>query len=67
MNEMDELKNSIEIPDELDLAIGSGIERGRKEKNKSLKLRRNRIIKKLGLAVGSIAIITTIVVLQNQN
>ena len=61
MNEMDELKNSIQIPDELDLAIRCGIEKGRKEKNKSLKLRRNKIIKKIGVAVASITILTTIV------
>jgi hypothetical protein len=61
MNEMDELKNSIEIPDELDLAIRCGIEKGKKEKNKSLKLRRNEIIKKIGVAVASITILTTIV------
>ena len=61
MNEMDELKNSIEIPDELDLAIRCGIEKGRKEKNKSLKLSRNKIIKKIGVAVASITILTTIV------
>ncbi|SFC34312.1 DUF4179 domain-containing protein [Clostridium uliginosum] len=61
MNEIDELKNSIVIPDELDLAIRDGIERGKKEKDKNVKSRKNKIIKKFGLVAASIIILTTIV------
>lgn len=63
MNEIDKLKNSIEIPDELNFAIKVGIERGRKEKNKLIKSRKNKIFKKLGITAACIAILTTVVVI----
>lgn len=61
MNEINDLKNSIEIPKELDLAIKNGIERGKIEKNKNINLRKNKAIKKFGLVAASIIIITTVV------
>lgn len=60
MNKMDELKYLIEIPNELDLAIKNGIDRGRKDKNKNAKIRKNNILKKLAVYVASIIILISI-------
>lgn len=60
MNEIDDLKDSIKIPNELDLVIKSGIERGRKEKNKNAKIRKNNILKKLVVSAASIIILIAI-------
>lgn len=54
MNEIDDLKDLIEIPSELDLAIKSGIERGRKEKGRNVKIRKNIGLKKVVVSAASI-------------
>ncbi|MBL4931382.1 DUF4179 domain-containing protein [Clostridium paridis] len=58
MNDIEDLKKSITIPKEIDLAIEQGIVRGKREKLKNNKPRRNEfIIKVAGIAL----IFTTIV------
>ncbi|WP_238883598.1 DUF4179 domain-containing protein [Clostridium sp. YIM B02551] len=52
MNDIENLKNSITIPKEIDLAIEQGIERGKREKLKNTKPKHNKlIIKVAGLAL----------------
>ncbi|MDD7795154.1 DUF4179 domain-containing protein [Clostridium sp. 'White wine YQ'] len=52
MNDIENLKNSITIPKEIDLAIEQGIERGKREKLKNTKPKHNKLIIKIaGLAL----------------
>ena len=49
MNDIEDLKNSITIPKEIDLAVEQGIERGRREKLKNNKPKLNKFIIKAAL------------------
>ncbi|WP_027631501.1 DUF4179 domain-containing protein [Clostridium hydrogeniformans] len=57
MNEIEDLKKSIDIPEELDLAINLGLERGRKERTgKKISLFKSKRIKKVAVAAGIVMV-----------
>lgn len=57
MNEIEDLKKSIDIPEELDLAINLGLERGRREKtSKKTSFLNSKRIKKVAVAAGIVMV-----------